>query len=1148
MRMGGAGHSEARSEAGGATQAVQLSHGQRTIADWLRSVDLAEYTSLFVQQQITLDVLPHLTESDVDRLGLPIGPRRRLVLQIKALADAERVVPRDARATIPPAPATDTYSAERRQLTVMFCDLVGSTVLAETLDPEELRELMQAYRTACGGVVERYGGYVAQYLGDGLMVYFGWPVAHEDDAERGLRSALEMVAAVKQIGGVRPLAVRIGLATGQVVVGDRTPSDNAEARLAVGGTPNLAARLQALAGPDEVVIAPTTQRLVAGSFSLTDLGERRLKGIAQPVQVWRVDEARRTEGRFTAAQGGKVLAPLLGRATESALLEECWRRASDGHGQVVFIGGQAGIGKSRLIQGVRAHIANSRAVLYHQCSPFLLNSPLHPFVEQIAYVAGFSRTDTPEQKLDKLEATLIGSPDEAASAAPLFAALLSLPLHRYPPLTLSPQKQKERTLGALASRIEARAKQGPMLMVVEDAHWLDPTSQEFLEVLFPRIEKLPVLLVITHRPEYVPPWREQPNVTTLALAGLVRNQGAALVQTVTQGRALPREVVDEILARTDGVPLFVEEVTRAILESGQLRMAGDRYELEGPLAALEIPASLRDSLMARLDRLGAAKEVAQIGACIGREFSYELLAQVSGLASDALEDSLGRLVLAGLVAQRGVAPHVRYRFKHALVQDTAYDSLLKSRRSELHGSIARVLEGVFADQVASNPEILAHHYTQAGQLDRAIPLWRQAGISAIGRVAMKEAVAHLNSGLALIEQLSPSEGRDRLELTIREPLNAARTGLSGWAAPEVGENAAVILRLAERVENAQSRLLATWWMWTTTITQGRIADSLTWVQRLLADGDVSKDVDVQMLGHTAAMVQYFLHGDLLASRAEADRALALYDPRRAARWIQLTGHDLGTFVEVYACQLLWVLGFPHQARLVSESSIARARAAGHAFNLVWALTFSAYVFAYRREPQLFLQRIDEADQVARDQGLAFISQVSVPQARGIAALQSKRSGEAVTLLRTGIQRWTDHGGHVRVPYLKSALAEATAFDGEWEGALELINQCLSQIEQPASQERLWLAEVLRIKGGILMHQGRTAEAEVQLRAAIACAREQHAKSWELRSSTDLGRLLASTGRRDEARALLGPVYAWFSEGWETNDLVEAKRLLDDLAI
>jgi class 3 adenylate cyclase/tetratricopeptide (TPR) repeat protein len=1112
-----------------------------SISDWLKTNDLEAYLPIFLENQIDLKTLEVLTESDLNELGLPFGPRKRI---LRAIAELKRQASFPHGAVETPVAAASL--GERRQLTVMFCDLVGSTALSTLLDPEELRELIQTYRKACDGVVSRYDGNVAQYLGDGLMIYFGWPIAHEDDAERGVRSALEMVQAVKSIRAERPLAIRIGLATGPVVVGEASRDDKAEAGLAVGETPNLAARLQAQAGSDEVFIAARTRRLVGDVFALTDLGAHLFKGISEPVRVWRVDEVRRTEGRFKAAHSGMELAPLVGRDEENTLLGRRWEQARSGEGQIVLISGQPGIGKSRLVQELRESITEAHTALHYQCSPYHLNSPLHPFIEQFEISADFGHDDAPEQRLEKLEAALVGSTAQMAESAPLFAALLSLPAERYPLLHLSPRKQKEKTLEALAGRIEAMARQAPVLMVVEDVHWIDPTSQELLELLAPKVLGLPVLLVMTYRLEYAPSWAGQPGVTALTLNRLDRHQGAQLVDVVTEGKALPPEVLNEILARTDGVPLFVEELTKSLLESGRLREDGDHYALQGSLAALAIPESLRDSLMARLDRLGPVKELAQIGACIGREFSFELLERISTQRVDSLEASLETLVAAGLVTRRDPPPDATYIFKHALVQDAAYESLLKSRRSELHAKIAQVLENDFADRVTNAPEWLAHHRTQAGHFAQAIPLWRRAGTLAVGRVALKEAVAHFQKGLMLIDQLSPSRERDSLELTIREPLNAAWTGLRGWAAPEVVVNAAAILRLAESQGKAQSLLLAMWWVWTSTITQGRIADSLACVDRLLAEGGQDEDIDMRMFGHAAAMVQSFLSGHLVKSRQQTDLALAMYEPQRAERWIQLTGHDLRTFVEVYACQLMWMLGFPDQARRLSDECMAHAHADGHAFNLVWALTFSAYVFAYRREPERFLGRVGEADRLAREQGLAFIYEVSVPQALGLAELQNGRPREAISLLRQGIERWTKTGGNVRVPFVKSALAQAVALVGDPGAALELIDECLEQIERPAGQERLWLAEVLRLKGWILMRQGRDTEAETQLRASIECARRQHAKSWELRSSTTLATLMARRGQRAAARDLLSPIYGWFTEGADTKDLIEARVLLERL--
>lgn len=1113
-----------------------------TQTDWLKANDLLEFEPILVENEVDLKALKVLTESDLAELGLAFGPRKRFLNAIAALKSADDGAGPAREAAVAPVP-----SGEHRHLTVMFCDLVGSTTLAERLDSEELHELFKEYYKVCTDVVLSYEGYVHNLMGDGLLIYFGWPVAHEDAAERAVRAALKMVEAVKRIPAAEPLVVRVGLATGSVIVGEASRDGRVETGLVVGEIPNLAARLQSLAGPDEVVIAPSTRRLLKNTFALTSLGLHSLKGIAQPVQVWRVERALRTEGRFDAAKGGAGLSPLVGREEESQLLWQSWMRARRGEGQVILLGGQAGIGKSRLTQGLRESIEETHHELLYQCSPYHLNSPLHPFVEQFETLACFTHDDSEALRLDKLEAALVGDREQIFQTAPLIAALHSLPADRYASQPLSPQKQKELTLEALSAQIETRSRLAPVLMVVEDFHWIDPTSQELLNLLVSRIRNLPIVLILTFRLESNPPWEGQPGVTTVKLDRLERQAGAQIVETVTGGKTLPSGVLDEILARTDGVPLFVEEMTKSVIESGQLREEEGRYVLDGSLAALSIPDSLRNLLMARLDRLGPAKELAQIGACIGREFSGELLGHVSGKASDRLVAPLETLISAELVTRAGGSSTDLYRFKHALIQDAAYDSLLKSTRAKMHGRIAQILETAFADRVTNTPERVAHHHTQAGNLSEAIPLWRQAGTLAVKRVALQEAVAHFQKGLTLIHQLSPSQERDRIELTIREPLNAAWTGLRGWAAPEVGENAAAVLRLAERQEDSQSLMLAMWWVWTSTITQGKIADSEQWADRLLAKGRADGGIDLRIFGHATAMVQHFLSGRLTESRIHSDHALDLWEPKDANRWIQLTAFDMRTFVEVYACQLIWIMGYPEQAKRLSDECVAYARSSGHIFNLVWALTFSAYVFAYRREPERLLERVEEAERLAREQGLAFISEVSVPQAKGIAELQRGQVPVAISLLKQGIERWTRTGGNVRIPLIKTALAEALEKSGDPYRALELIQECLKQIEAPHGQERLWLAEVLRCKASILMEMDREAEAEALLRSALACAQEQRARSWELRSAVTLARLLARKGHLGEARILLAPVYESFTEGRDTADLIEAGQLLGELS-
>jgi len=608
--------------------------------------------------------------------------------------------------------------------------------------------------------------------------------------------------------------------------------------------------------------------------------------------------------------------------------------------------------------------------------------------------------------------------------------------------------------------------------------------------------------------------------------------------------ALPAEVLEQIVAHTDGVPLFVEELTKSVLESGLLREVGDQYKLQAPLPALAIPTSLRDSLLARLDRLAPVKEIAQIGACIGREFSYELLACISTLRNEQLGEALRKLTEAGLVHRRGSPPDATYTFKHALVQDAAYDSLLKSKRAQLHAQIAKVLERDFPERVADEPELLAHHYTQAGNLAAAIPLWQKAGELSLARRALHEAIGHFQKALALIEQRPPSPGRDGLELSIREPLHSAWVGLRSWAAPEVAVNAGAILERAKSQGNPRSLLVGMNAMCVNINTQGRISDALEWAQRLLAEVNKGKDIDLQIGGHRNVMNCRLHLGHLLEAREHGNLALALCDPQRIER-AQLG--DVRTEIGVWSSQLTWILGYPDQAVQVSEERDAHARGFGNALTLSFALTRGAYAFDYRCEPERLLERVSEADRLAREQSIPFIYQMLVPTTEGLARLRTGQLPEAISLLRRGIENWIKLGAHVTIPYLKAALAEALALQGDLDAALHLIDECVEQIERPGWQERVDLAEVLRLKGWMLMRQGKSQEAEVQLRTSIDCARQQQAKSWELRSSTTLAELLVERGQRDVARELLAPIYGWFTEGFDTKDLKDAKALLQELS-
>jgi class 3 adenylate cyclase/tetratricopeptide (TPR) repeat protein len=729
------------------------------IREWLEKLGLGQYAVAFETNRIDGDLLAHLNDQILKDIGVEAaGDRMRILRAVEALPDDGAPSPQPAAAKAP--------EAERRQITVMFCDLVGSTALSEALDPEDLRTLMQAYQQAAGAVIERYEGHVAQYLGDGLMTYFGWPQAHEDDAERAVRAGLEIVGAVKDVAAPAPLEIRVGIATGAVVVGETGGGDASVPQAAVGETPNLAARAQGVAAADEVIIAAGTRRLVGGNFVLDDLGAQALKGIVEPVRLFRVAAIAEAEDRF-AARGAR-LTPLVGREAEIALVLGRWEQAKAGEGQVVLLSGEPGIGKSRITQTLRERVAQEpHTRLRYQCSPYYTNSALYPVVEQIERAAGFARSDDTDAKLDKLEAVL-----SDATVAPLIAAMLFLDIARYPPLAMSPQKQKDETLNALTEQVAAFSTRQPVLMIFEDAHWIDPTTQDLLDLLVPRVADLPVLLVVTYRPGFAPPWTGLGHVAPLALTRLGRSQASAMVERVTDGKTLPDEVLDQIVAKTDGVPLYVEELTKTVLEAGFLREEDDRYVMDGPLPPLAIPATLQDSLMARLDEMSPVKEVAQIGACIGREFPYDLLSAVFPRGDNELQNLLIELANSELVFRRGKPPDAAYSFKHALVQDAAYESLLKSKRQLLHAGIAKALCENFPDVLEHEPELIAHHYTRAGMSAQAVPYWLRAGKRAAEQSANAEAIAHFGKALDLLQDLPDNAGRAGQELSLHIDLVA----------------------------------------------------------------------------------------------------------------------------------------------------------------------------------------------------------------------------------------------------------------------------------------------------------------------------------------------------------------------------------------
>jgi class 3 adenylate cyclase len=641
------------------------------IADWLRKLGLGQYAQRFAENDISFVILPHLTDQDLEKIGVAsLGHRRQLMLAIAELSDVQKGAGQQPSETKAPVAPHDT--AERRQVTVMFSDLVGSTPLSARMDPEDLREVISAYQKCVAETVQRFGGFVAKYMGDGVLVYYGYPQAHEDDAERAVRGGLALIEAVGKLGRAEPLQVRIGIGTGVVVVGDLIGSGEAQERGVVGETPNLAARLQAGAAPGTIAIDQTSRRLLGGLFEYRDLGGIEAKGFADRVQAYEVVRPSMAESRFEALRTPTT--PLVGRAEEIELLLRRWDQAKHGDGQVVLISGEPGIGKSRIAQTIVERIsAEPHTRLRYFCSPHHQENVLYPSIAQLERAAGFRRDDTPEQRLAKLEVVLAQGTNDLSEAVPLLADLLSIPTgDRYPPLNLTPQKRKEKTLHAQLAQVEGLAARQPVLMVWEDVHWSDPTTRESLDLVVDRVATLRVLVIITFRPEFAPPWVGRPHVTMLTLNRLPARQRAEMIVNVTGGKVLPKEIERQIVDRTDGVPLFIEELTKTVVESGMVTDTGDRYAMAGPLAPLAIPTSLHASLLARLDRLAPTREIAQIGAALGRSFSHELIGAVAAMPQRQLDDALDQLVRAELIFRRGTPPDAEYTFKHALVQDAVY--------------------------------------------------------------------------------------------------------------------------------------------------------------------------------------------------------------------------------------------------------------------------------------------------------------------------------------------------------------------------------------------------------------------------------------------------------------------------------------------
>jgi class 3 adenylate cyclase/predicted ATPase len=1037
----------------------------------------------------------------------------------------------------------------------MFCDLVDSTALSARLDPEELREVVRAYQDTCTAVVRRYDGHIAQHLGDGLLVYFGYPVAHEDDAQRAVRAGLEIVRALQSRArqqavdaplphgrGSDPLRVRIGIHTGLVVIGEIGSSEKREI-LALGETPNIAARIQGATDPDEVMISAATYRLVEGLFTCEERGRPELKGVATPLLLYRVSKESSAHSRFEVVVR-KGLTPLIGREHEFGLLRERWERVKDSTGQGVLLSGEPGIGKSRLVEALKGMVERDGArCLELRCSPYAQNSALAPVIEHLQRTLQFRLEDSAEEKLRKLSVGAQHAAPLQSETVPLFAALLSLPHPEgYPAMNLSPQKQKEKTQEALVSWLCAEAKQQAVIYAWEDLHWADPSTLELLTLFLQQVPTARLLAVLTFRPEFTPPWGAHSYFSQLTLSRLGRAHVETMVEKVPGGEALPKELIHQIVSKTDGVPLFVEELTKSVIESVGAQHATSTI-------SLGIPATLQDALMARLDRLSTAKEIAQLGATLGREFTYELLHAVSSLNEDTLQQSLRQLVETELVFQSGVPPQAAYLFKHALVQDTAYQSLLKSRRQQLHHQIAQVLENRFPQTVETQPELVAHHYTEAGFAAQAIPYWQQAGQKASQRSANVEAIGHLTKGLEVLKTLPDTPARTQRELTLQIALGAPLIATRGWAAPETERAYTRAREICEQIGETPQLFPALWGLYQVYMTQAEYRMAHELAEQLFALAQRQQDHMLLLVAHYALGMSLYYLGEFTQAREHLEQGLALYDPPRHRPLAFLYGQDFGVSCLFWTAFALWHIGYPGQAHKKSGEALNLAQDSPHPFSLAIALASTVIVHQLRREEQATQEQATALIALCTEQEIPFFLAWGIIWQGWALATQGQKK-EGIALIRQGLAASRATGAENWQTQFIALLAEAYGKVGQAEEGLPMLNEALAQVDRTG--ERYYEAELYRLKGTLTLQakvqgpKSKVQEAEDCFLKAIDISRKQQAKSLELRATMSLARLWQQQGKRHEAHQMLSEIYGWFTEGFDTKDLQEAKVLLEGL--
>ncbi len=1106
------------------------------LAEWLGRHGLGQYVQTFAENNIEYSVLPDLTEDDLKKLGVSLGHRKKLLRAIEALTAADQRT--DTTTAVSNVTEVSPISgrhreAELRQITVMFCDLVGSTQLSQKLDPEDLQELLEAYRSACSTAIRRYGGEVARYFGDGVMSFFGWPYAHEDDAVRAVHASLEIVSGVTKISGPVTLACRVGISSGPVLVGQTAGSTASWAMDAVGETPNIAARLQTLAAINTVLISESTRRLVLAVFDLEDLGLQELKGITQAIHVYRVLTAKSAGSRFEAAHSGS-LTPLIGRSSELSLLLDRWKKVKEGDGQVILLSGIPGVGKSRLLHELKSHIQHEPHILLHyQCSPYHSQSAFFPVIEQIEKASQLTAREADADKIAKLRAYLPPLTNNSVEPVLLIANLLSVSTESHHELSeLTAQQIKNRTISTLVDMLLAFSLQRPTLCIFEDAHWVDPSTLELLDLIISRIGHARVLLIVSCRPEFHPPWTTA-NITMHSLTRLSQTEVRTLIGDLLKGRSIPEELVDQIIQKADGVPLFIEELTSSTLSAPS--QTQPTFGRTAQPASLRVPETLSDALMERLDRVAPSRRVVQIAAVIGREFSYDLLAAASRLNDEDMVSVLSQLEQADIIHRVGISPSVRFAFKHVLLRDAIYDSLLRSKKQQVHSDISAILNKHYPELVENQPELLAYHYQESGNHQLAIRCWFESAQRARAHSANLEAIANFRKALQLLNALPETSERTKQEIDIQLALGIPLIAVQGYASTETREAFSRARTLCLQLGNIPEYFQALFGLWGHKWMSGKNDEALKMADEFLSRSRVLSDPVPLMVAYRAMGSTLLTIGQFQSSANHFEEAIRLSLSKGKQPLYNLYMVEPQVASLLLLSWDLWFMGYPDQSLSRVSEALALAQEVGHPYTVAFAHYMTSVVHLLRGDAARALESAERSFEISEEQRFSLyvtLSRIS----RGRALGDLGRLGEARAEIEVGIDESRRSGVAYMLPMMESWLAEVHAKAGENETALSIIKGMLSNVGDVTG--RAWEAELHRQKAQILLalNPSEVREAESCLKKSIEVAHGQSAKSLELRAATSLAELWRTQGRLDEARALLEPIYGWFHEGTETADL------------